>query len=393
MSILIILFLLVIFMQISYTGNIYRYLRNSLPSYTGRRGQGSVPARLHLHQFCHARCPQKSEIRHFRKSLQKPAYGAILPMTFQELLLTQLHFPDSKRFGNMAYQHFFHYYPSELRLSTELICPNADCDLHLQSPIQFTSHGLPGYLFIYLYNAYLTLEHEETVVSCTAGQALFLPADLRWKFTVPAPNTHLYLCFVEGGCCHTLAEQLCTPSIHAYSLPAASSIPANIAYLLQHPVTQEASTQILFSRQFTEILTELYLAGVRPQTLGSRIPSYIQKTKELFDEKYAENYTLDDLEKLFDKSKYSICREFSCHYGISPLQYLNKRRIDEAKRLLLTTDMPIHEVGSHVGIENTNHFIQLFKKNTGATPFVFKQEAPIAICELHYPCTPAGHPQ
>lgn len=54
------------------------------------------------------------------------------------------------------------------------------------------------------------------------------------------------------------------------------------------------------------------------------------------------------------------------------------------KRLLLTTDLSVHEVGSQVGIENTNHFINLFKKDTGTTPLSFKQAAPVSISDLHY---------
>lgn len=56
-----------------------------------------------------------------------------------------------------------------------------------------------------------------------------------------------------------------------------------------------------------------------------------------------------------------------------PAQYLNKRRIEVAKHLLITTDYRIHEVGSMVGIDNTNHFITLFRKYTGATPLEYKQ--------------------
>ena len=74
----------------------------------------------------------------------------------------------------------------------------------------------------------------------------------------------------------------------------------------------------------------------------------------------------------------------SHHYGQSPMHYLNSRRILIAKKLLLTTDLTIREVGSKVGIDNTNHFINLFKKDTGTTPLSFKQAAPVSVSDLHY---------
>lgn len=92
------------------------------------------------------------------------------------------------------------------------------------------------------------------------------------------------------------------------------------------------------------------------------MPSYLLSIKNQMDTGYAEPLSLDDLETTYRISRYRICREFSLHYGESPMHYLNSRRIDAAKKLLLTTDLSVHEVGSQVGIENTNHFINLFKK-------------------------------
>mgnify|MGYP000755642574 len=114
------------------------------------------------------------------------------------------------------------------------------------------------------------------------------------------------------------------------------------------------------------------------------VPSYLLSVKNQMDKNYAEPLSLDDLEATYRISRYRICREFSFHFGESPMRYLNSRRIDAAKRLLLTTDLSVHEVGSQVGIENTNHFINLFKKDTGTTPLSFKQAAPVSISDLHY---------
>ena len=44
-----------------------------------------------------------------------------------------------------------------------------------------------------------------------------------------------------------------------------------------------------------------------------------------------------------------------------------------AEHFLLTTDHKVHVIGAMVGIENTNHFITLFKKFTGTTPQEYRQ--------------------
>ena len=134
----------------------------------------------------------------------------------------------------------------------------------------------------------------------------------------------------------------------------------------------------------TNILTEMIIYARHPQKKRDTIPDYLREIHHLFDTQYGENYSLDELENTYSVSKYRICREFSKYYGASPVQYLNHKRIEEAKKLLLTTNETIHEIGSMVGIHNTNHFINLFKRETGATPLAFKQDAPVSISELHY---------
>lgn len=106
---------------------------------------------------------------------------------------------------------------------------------------------------------------------------------------------------------------------------------------------------------------------------SSLLPSYLAEARILFDHHFEENYSLDELAMRFHVSKYRFCREFGTAFGETPLQYLNQKRIKVAKHLLLTTSLKIHEVGSAVGIDNTNHFISLFKKYTGLTPLVYRQ--------------------
>lgn len=116
------------------------------------------------------------------------------------------------------------------------------------------------------------------------------------------------------------------------------------------------------SKWFNDILTELCVFIENSSKKMDCVPSYLLSVKNQMDTNYAEPMSLDDLEATYRISRYRICREFSFHFGESPMRYLNSRRIDAAKRLLLTTDLSVHEVGSQVGIENTNHFINLFKK-------------------------------
>lgn len=72
-------------------------------------------------------------------------------------------------------------------------------------------------------------------------------------------------------------------------------------------------------------------------------------------------------------SKFRICHEFSDVFGLPPIRYMNKKRLEAAENLLLSTEKKVHEIALATGFENTNHFIHLFKKEYGATPQAYRE--------------------
>ncbi|WP_440189892.1 helix-turn-helix domain-containing protein [Anaerocolumna jejuensis] len=107
--------------------------------------------------------------------------------------------------------------------------------------------------------------------------------------------------------------------------------------------------------------------------------------KDHIDNHYLEAFSLNEFENMLRINKYRLCREFSKYFCDPPLRYLNKHRINLAKKILLTTDLPISEVSRMVGYENVNHFINLFKTSEQITPLTFKQKALNSQSVLHCP--------
>lgn len=56
-------------------------------------------------------------------------------------------------------------------------------------------------------------------------------------------------------------------------------------------------------------------------------------------------------------------------------EYLNRVRIDRAKKLLMTTHMRVYEVSEAVGYQNSKYFFQLFKQITGMRPREFYESS------------------
>lgn len=59
---------------------------------------------------------------------------------------------------------------------------------------------------------------------------------------------------------------------------------------------------------------------------------------------------------------------------MSFLAFLTKKRVDEAVRLLKTTDEKSRVIGEMVGYPEPNYFSYVFKKNMGMSPAKFRKE-------------------
>lgn len=88
---------------------------------------------------------------------------------------------------------------------------------------------------------------------------------------------------------------------------------------------------------------------------------------------YASNLTLKDLsEKYYVNSAY-LGQLFRRKYGCSFKDCLNKKRIEEAARLLRKTDMKIYEVAESVGYKDADYFVNKFIEAMGCTPTKYKK--------------------
>ena len=67
-------------------------------------------------------------------------------------------------------------------------------------------------------------------------------------------------------------------------------------------------------------------------------------------------------------SKSHFCHLFSKETGSTFLQYVNNLRISEAHRLLLETDMKIHEISDNVGFHSVAQMTRVFKSIHGVSP-------------------------
>lgn len=66
-------------------------------------------------------------------------------------------------------------------------------------------------------------------------------------------------------------------------------------------------------------------------------------------------------------------RRFTEVTGLAPIAYVQRLRIEDAKRRLERTDAPVDKIGWQVGYEDAAAFRRLFKRITGMSPGAYRK--------------------
>ena len=66
-------------------------------------------------------------------------------------------------------------------------------------------------------------------------------------------------------------------------------------------------------------------------------------------------------------------RRFAAATGVTPIAYVQRLRIEDAKRRLERTDAPVDEISWKTGYEDPAFFRRLFKRTTGMTPGAYRK--------------------
>mgnify|MGYP003301127946 CR=1 FL=1 len=98
------------------------------------------------------------------------------------------------------------------------------------------------------------------------------------------------------------------------------------------------------------------------------------KAIKYINKHYRENISLDELARAVNLDKSYLCRLFKKHFGFSPNAYIITLRLNNARNLLLNTNMSVNEIASACGYNNTSFFIEHYKKFFNTTPGRDRQE-------------------
>jgi transcriptional regulator GlxA family with amidase domain len=99
----------------------------------------------------------------------------------------------------------------------------------------------------------------------------------------------------------------------------------------------------------------------------------IQSAQQWLDTHFSVANPVEELLKRSRLAERTFKRRFTSATGLTPIAYVQRLRIEDAKRRLERTDAPIDEISWQVGYEDPAFFRRLFKRTTGLAPGAYRK--------------------
>ncbi len=122
-----------------------------------------------------------------------------------------------------------------------------------------------------------------------------------------------------------------------------------------------------------ETLAHLEAALERQHKLSSEAQRLVRKAMAFVQQNFHEPISRQDLARHVGMSEDYLTYCFRQELGMTPIAFLNRYRITQAKRLLKETDRTITEIALDVGFSDSGYFSRVFRREVGLSPEAFRR--------------------
>ncbi len=170
-----------------------------------------------------------------------------------------------------------------------------------------------------------------------------------------------------------VSEKIITDEHGIYSSGGANSFWNLLLYLIEKYVDREMA--ILASKYFEiEIDRDSQSVFILFQGQREHTDEAVKKAQDYIEQNFKEKITVDQLSDLLALGRRSLERRFKGATGNTIIEYIQRVKIEAAKKSFETSRKNINEVMFDVGYTDTKAFRVLFKKITGLSPLEYRSK-------------------
>jgi len=245
------------------------------------------------------------------------------------------------------------------------------CTNKLEISTDFHSHNLWQFLYLYKGSADLFFEKRKYVLG-SGGLLLIRPGVLH-KLVFPPPETEM---------CDTLQMKLYIADDIIHSFPWLAEKPYFIFNCLSCAIEIESCLDLM-NRQgiynneesghaleglvvflyakLSALHSSNFFKKGNPDPRIITILNYINSNTD-------KNFTTRQLAEMVSLEESYFIRIFGRQTGMSPKTYINRKKMENARNLLILTSSRLHEIARESGFNNYHYFSRLFRKIWKCSP-------------------------
>lgn len=220
-----------------------------------------------------------------------------------------------------------------------------------------------------------TLIYDDVTAQISAGNYFFIPADYPHEYFPDENMWEVYWVVFDGYDCSRILNEM------------------NLIKPVAVMSDESISLQKLFDKMFVALKTDKVFgnytcSGLVYQYLiefhrivsnmdivvGTDRSNILMPALNYIEDNFRNDFSVAVLAEITGISQQYLCRIFKQTMNIRPNEYITCRRLQEAKRLLTETDIPIQEICGKSGFSDAGYFSTVFRKYEGASPMEYRQK-------------------
>ena len=176
----------------------------------------------------------------------------------------------------------------------------------------------------------------------------------------------------DGPLAGYIHNELAKTGSMVFHEPPTGQLQQMLEELLNIYSSSSLQRDLMASHRIEGLLLHILVVNSNIAMVKRELPRGVQDAMKYMEEHFTEEITLDDLARLTATSKYHLAKEFKKYTSFSPHDYLIRLRINQARILLKTSNLPVVKIALAVGVRDINNFNYLFKSRVGKTPLEYR---------------------
>lgn len=238
---------------------------------------------------------------------------------------------------------------------------------HCENGYHIRRSYMPALILIVIQQGQMKIEYRGVWYHASAGDVVLM--DCTWEHYYEAgAYVEFYWMHIAGGnsfeMCRFLMEYNAGIVYHAPdTVEISETIYRMITAYRNHQQTTESKDSVSIYRMLCSLMPDMRQAAVDSPSVDIS-----DVLRQYVEEHLAEEISLQDLAEQAGLSASYLIRLFQKKKGMTPYEYVIGMRIDHARFLLKTTQMPVRDIAAAVGYRSQQGFINAFVQHIGVSP-------------------------